>query len=349
VLTAIWRRVLEQPCVGIDDNFFDLGGDSVLALRLVDEVMQTCYQKLSPAMIYQARTIRALSMLLEEPCTTLVSPLALLKAGPESPPVFITHGMSGDTNFSELARQTRTNHPIYGIRAQLALDPEQPFDRIEDIARHHVEVIKTIQPKGPYALIGYSFGGLVALEMSRCLLADGEIVALLALLDTYPHSRHLPPAQRLRLTLRRTRSHLLRIRQMSFGGALSYGRSLLGRLHRVALPTRAPAETHPRLRIKDRNYAAFRRYGPRFFPGKIKFVRAEVSSFQPSNPIDVWGKLVAEMEVEAVPGDHLDIVDRHYQSLSPVLSRYLERALDQRTADLPAPLETSSYGFSQNL
>ena len=117
---------------------------------------------------------------------------------------------------------------------------------------------------------------------------------------------------------------------MSFRRALSYGRFLLGRLHRVALPTRAPADMHPGLRIKDRNYGAFRRYRPRFYPGKIKFVRAEVSSFQPSNPIDVWGNLVGEMEVEEVPGDHLEIVDRHYQSLSPVLSRYLEGALDRR-------------------
>jgi acetoacetyl-CoA synthetase len=262
--------------------------------------------------------------------------LTLLKAGTETPPIFITHGLSGDANFSELARQTRTDHPIYGIRAQLALDANQPFDRIEDIARHNVEVIKTIQPNGPYALIGYSFGGLVALEMSRCLLADGEIVALLALLDTYPHSRYLTPAQRLRLTLRRTMSHLLRIKQMSFGGALSYcGRALHGRLHRVALRTRPPADAHRGLRIKDRNYAAFRRYRPQFYPGKIKFVRAEVSSFQPSNPIDVWGRLVAEMEVEAVPGDHLDIVDRHYQNLSPVLSRFLEQALDRKAADQP--------------
>jgi acetoacetyl-CoA synthetase len=201
--------------------------------------------------------------------------------------------MSGDANFSELARQTRTNHPIYGIRAQLALDPDQPFDQIEDIARHHVEVIKTIQPKGPYALIGYSFGGLVALEMSRCLLAGGENVALLALLDTYPHSRHLPPSQRLRLALRRTRSHFSRIKRLSFGGALSYcSRALRGRLHRVSLGTRPRADAHPRLPIKDRNYAAFRRYRPQFYPGKIKFVRAEVGSFQPSNPIDVWGQLV---------------------------------------------------------
>ena len=329
MLTPIWRRVLQQPSIGIDDNFFDLGGDSSLVLRLLDEIMQACPRELSPAMIYQAPTIRALAMLLEQPCTTLASPLVLLKNGTETPPVFITHGMSGDADFSELARQTRTNHPIYGIRAQFALDEDRSFDRIEDTARHNVDVIKTVQPKGPYALIGYCFGGLVALEMSRCLLAEGEIVALLALLDTYPHSRYLPPAQRLRLVLRRTKSHLLRIKQMSCGGALSYcGRALLGRIHQVALRTRPPADGHRGLRIKDRNYAAFRRYRPQFYPGKIKFVRAEVSSFWPSNPVAVWGELVAEMEVETVPGDHLDMVERQYQKLSLVLSRYLERALD---------------------
>jgi acetoacetyl-CoA synthetase len=331
VLTAIWRRVLQQPCIGVDDNFFDLGGDPSLALRLFDEVMQTCGRELTPAMIYQAPTIRALAMLLEKSCTTLVAPFVLLKAGTETPPVFIAHGLSGDANFFELARQTRTNHPIYGIRAQLALDADQPFDRIEDMARHNVEAIKAIQPKGPYALIGYSFGGLVALEMSRCLLADGENVALLALLDAYPHSRYLSPAQRLRLTLRRTKSHFYNIKQMPFGEALSYcGRGLLHRLHMVGLETRPSADTDSSLRIKHRNYQAYRKYRPQFYPSKIKFVRTAVSSFQPSNPMAVWGELVAEMEVETVPGDHLDIIDSHYQNLSPVLSRYLERALDHR-------------------
>jgi acetoacetyl-CoA synthetase len=282
-------------------------------------------------MIYQAPTIRALAILLEKYCTTLVSPLILLKAGTETPPVFITHGLSGDADFFELARQTRTNHPIYGIQAKLALDAEQLFDRIEDMARHNVETIRTIQPKGPYALIGYSFGGLVALEMSRCLLADGENVALLALLDAYPHSRYLPPAQRLRLTLRRTKRHLLNIKQMPFGKAMSYcRRGLIRRLHLVGFQTRLSADAHSSSHIKDRNYRAFKNYRPQFYPGRIKFVRAEVGSFMPSNPTDVWGELVAEMEVETVPGDHLDIVDQNYQNLSPLLSGYLERALDQR-------------------
>jgi acetoacetyl-CoA synthetase len=328
LLTAIWRRVLGQPSIGVDDNFFDLGGDSTLALRVFEEVIETCGRELSPVMIYRAPTIRALAMLLEEPGTSLISPLALLKAGTESPPVFFSHGLSGDANFFELARQTRTNHPIYGIWAEIPRDADQPFDRIEDMARHNVEVIKAVQPKGPYALIGYSFGGLVALEMSRCLLADGENVALLALLDTYPHRRYLSLAQRLELTLRRTKSHLYKLKQMPFGETLAYGwRDLQRRLRLVGFET---AETHPSLRIKDRSYVAFKQYRPQFYPGKIKFVRAEASSFLPSDPVAVWGKLVAEIEVETVPGDHLEMVDRHYQNLSPLLSRYLEQALDQR-------------------
>jgi thioesterase domain-containing protein len=325
VLTTIWQRVLQRPCIGVDDNFFDLGGDSSLALRLFDEVMRTCCRQLSPVMIYQAPTIRALAMLLEGPCTTLGSPLALLKAGTATPPVFFAPSLSGNANFFDLARQTRTNHPIYGIWAN------QPFNRVEDMARHNVEVIKTIQPKGPYALIGYSFGGLVALEMSRCLLADGEDVALLALLDTYPHRRHLSLAQRLPLTLRRTRSHLSKVKRMPFGGALSYCvRGLQHRLHLVGLQTRPPADRRPSLPIEDGNYIALREYRPQFYPGKIKFVRAEANSFLPSDPMAVWGELVAQIEVETVPGDHREIVDRHYHNLSPLLSRYLEQAFDQR-------------------
>jgi acetoacetyl-CoA synthetase len=190
-------------------------------------------------------------------------------------------------------------------------------------------VIKTIQPKGPYALIGYSFGGLVALEMSRCLLADGDKVALLALLDTYPHRRHLPLAQRLPLTLRRTKSHVHKIKQMPYGGALSYCvRGLHRRLHFLGLQTRFPADTRPNLCIEDRNYIAFREYRPQFYPGKIKFVRAEGNFF---DPMKVWGGLVAQIDVETVPGDHLEILDRRYQNLSPLLSRYLEQALDQRS------------------
>lgn len=324
VLTSIWRRVLQQPQIGIDDNFFDLGGDSSLALRLFDEIMQTCGRQLSPVMIYQAPTIRALALLLEGPCTRLGSPLALLKAGTETTPVFFAYGLSGDANFFELARQTRTNHPIYGIWA------DQPFDRIEDMARHNVEVIKTIQPKGPYALIGYSFGGLVALEMSRCLLADREKVALLALLDTYPHRRYLSLDQRLRLPLRRMKSHLYRITHMPSGGALSYCiRSLHRSLQFRGSQDRPDVETRRSLPIKDRNYVAFREYRPQFYPGKVKFVRAEANSFLPIDPMAVWGELLPEIEVETVPGDHLEIVDRNYQNLSPLLSRYLEQALDQ--------------------
>src|SRR5208282_6858497 len=88
-LTPIWQRVLQLPSVGIDDNFFDLGGDSALALELFNEVALACGRELPPVMIYHAPTISALATLLEQPTTPRVPPLVQLKSGSGQPPVFI--------------------------------------------------------------------------------------------------------------------------------------------------------------------------------------------------------------------------------------------------------------------
>src|SRR5208282_5122258 len=94
-LTPIWQRVLQLSSVGVNDNFFDLGGDSALALELFHEIALACGRELPPVMIYHAPTIADLAGILEQPVAQRVPPLVELKSGSRQPPIFIAHGLGG--------------------------------------------------------------------------------------------------------------------------------------------------------------------------------------------------------------------------------------------------------------
>lgn len=313
VLTPIWQRVLQLPSLGVTDNFFELGGDSSLALQLFNEIAQVCDRELPPVTIYQAPTISALAVLLEQPTTPRFPTLVLLKPGTENPPVFIAHGLGGSVmDFFQPVRHLATDHPIYGMQVRGIDGLDEPLERIEDMAEFYLDAIKQLQPRGPYVLVGYSLGGLVVLEMAQRLLAHGEKVALLALLDAYPHIRYLSLGQRVRLIARQGRRGLHSLGNLS--GSAPYQ------------PPAGVSLTPAMQRVRDSAYLALTRYRPRFYPGKIKFVRAEISSAFPDNARAVWAPLAEEFEVDTVPGDHLGMIATHYESLASLLSRYLYEA-----------------------
>ena len=192
VLTPIWQRVLQLSSIQVDGDFFDLGGDDLLARELFTEIAQACHRELPPVTIYQARTIAALAALLEQPTALKFPALVHLKKGAKKPPVFIAHGLGGSViDFFQTVRHIESDHPIYGIQAKGTDGLDAPLERIEDMAEFHLSAIRELQPHGPYALIGYSLGGLVALEMAQRLSENGEKVGLLAMLDAYPNLRHL--------------------------------------------------------------------------------------------------------------------------------------------------------------
>jgi thioesterase domain-containing protein len=313
VLTPIWQRVLQLPSIGVTDNFFDLGGDPSLALQLFNEIAKVCDRELPPVTIYQAPTISALAALLEQPTTPRFPALVLLKRGAENPPVFIAHGLGGSVmDFFQPVRHIATDHPIYGMQVKGIDRLDEPLERIEDMADFYLDAIKKLQPRGPYVLVGYSLGGLVVLEMAQRLLAHGEKIALLAMLDAYPHIRYLSLGQRVRLIARQWRR----------------GLHPLGNLSRSApyQPSAGVSLTSAMQRVRDSAYLAWTRYRPRFYPGKIKFVRAEISSAFPDNATAVWARLAEEFDVETMPGDHLGMIANHYESLASLLSRYLYEA-----------------------
>lgn len=308
-LIPIWQRVLQVPSVGVEDNFFDLGGDSTLALELFNEISRLYGRELPPVMIYHASTILALAGLLEKPSALRLPALVKLKPGSD-PPVFITHGLGGTVmDFYQVLKHIRTASAIHGMQAQGIDGMEEPLDAIEDMARCSLEAVRTLQPHGPYFLIGFSLGGLVTLEMAQQLTAEGEKIALLAMLDSYPHINHLPAVQRARLVVQQIRYRISRKK------TVNGNQSLNDRLS----PTMQ--------RFRERARLALGRYQPRYYPGTIRFVRAADPTDFPSDPVAIWKHLAKEFLVDTVPGDHLGIMTTHYEELANALSRYLSEAL----------------------
>jgi acetoacetyl-CoA synthetase len=331
MLTPIWRRLLQRSSIGVDDNFFDLGGDSSLALQLFSEIAVACGRELQPVTIYIAPTIASLAAVLEEPEEMRFPPLVLLKDGAEQPPLFVAHGLGGSViDFFQVVKYIQTPHPIHGMQSKGIEGTEEPFDRIEDMAQFHLDAIRQLQPHGPYLLAGYSLGGLITFEIARQLTAAGEKVALLAMLDAYPDIRYLSFAQRARLMTRLVTRRASTAMRLPVGEALS----LIVRpsrrrstAPRVSYQLPVDVSLSPAMqRARERAYLALTRYKPQFYPGTIKFVRAKTPTAFPADPAAVWAHLANKFEVETVPGDHLEIMSTHYEQLASALSRYVEKA-----------------------
>jgi thioesterase domain-containing protein len=261
----------------------------------------------------------------------------LLKDGNEAPPILIAHGLSGTVQVHKLAKHIQTDQPVYGIQAKGVDGKEEPFDRIEDMASYYIDELDEILPEDSYILVGYSFGGLVALEVAQRLQQKGKKIPLLVFIDTYPHQRFTRFSTRSKWFLLRMGGHLSHMRQQPLRAAWSYFFKGVKRrlyLSEAVLETAAPQKIPPAdaarqeilQRLKQRTFASYEKYNPRFYPGKIKFITTETKTFFPSDPATVWKHLAAEFEVEVVPGDHLNIVTTEFQSLAEALTRYIEEA-----------------------
>jgi acetoacetyl-CoA synthetase len=267
------------------------------------------------------------------------------KAGPKTgnaaSPAFITHGIGSSVmDFFELVKHIETPRPIYGMQARGTDGVDEPLDTIEDMAQFFLDAIKTIQPSGPYLLIGYSLGGLITLEMAQRLEENGEVengenVALLALLETYPHRSYLPFGPRFQLSTRLVRHHASAMMKLPARGVVPYIRG--GSEYRWKV-SQDPGESETNnfpggelsalamLRVCEKAKSALARYRPRPYSGRIRFVKAAISLRFPENPRAVWAGLLPQLEVEIVPGTHQGIVRTEFKSLAAVLSRYLKEA-----------------------
>jgi len=185
-LRSIWQQTLGIESIGLDQNYFDLGGDSSLAVQMFARMEDVFKVKLPLATLYEAPTIQELAAVLRGKASeSRWSPLVEIQSSGSRPAFFCMHGAGGNVlNYRELSKHLGPDQPFYGLQC-LGLDGScAPLTRIEDMAVLYVNEIRRVQPHGPYFLGGYCMGGTVAYEVAQQLEAAGEPVALLALFDT---------------------------------------------------------------------------------------------------------------------------------------------------------------------
>lgn len=187
ILCGIFAEVLGVDSVGVDDSFFDLGGHSLLAFSLVERLrergMQVTLKKL-----FEVPTVAGLMNRLDS--TSIRDALEVLlpiRARGSKPPFFCVHPAGGVSwCYMPLARSVPADYPLYGLQAR-GFDGTSELPRsLRDMAAEYIEQIRTVQASGPYHLMGWSFGGVVAHEMAVQLKAAGEDVAALIVMDGYP-------------------------------------------------------------------------------------------------------------------------------------------------------------------
>jgi len=265
-----------------------------------------------------------------------VPPLVLVKSGDHGVPgFFLVHGMGG-TALDTFPIGTRIRWPgnIYSVQGR-GLDPStSPDDRIEDMAQAAADAIIQHQPAGPYYLAGISWGGMVMLEAALRLIENGQRVALLAFLDTYPHPRLWPIRCWLGVAFRRTWRHLAALMRLRFGEMVSQLALLPVKAanslrYRTGAPVRLESfrPLPPALGQARAAYAlAVARYRPRPFPAPIIFIEAGRHGPFPTDPAFVWGRLGQRLELHRIPCEHGEMFTTHAGETADCLSRCLERA-----------------------
>ncbi|MBW4680494.1 MAG: amino acid adenylation domain-containing protein [Microcoleus vaginatus WJT46-NPBG5] len=347
-LAQIWEAVLGVQSISIKDNFFDLGGHSLLAVRLLDRVEKVFGKTFPLPTLFNAPTIEQLANTIRAAgIDTSSETLVPLRLGKDKPPLFCIYGIM---LYHGLARNLAEDQPVYGVYLQAEVDilkadnPEKLLSAmsVTSLASKYLKEIRKQQPVGPYYLAGESFGGLVAYEIAQQLRAEGEQVALLALLDSFaPGSVKKAPLP-VRVTL-----HLQNFFRQGFAYALEkvlrrlkFSKKQLLRLTKRrygklgSSSERSLPNTRTDSAIRDLRELilekASENYAPQPYPGKITLFRAIArNEFEATytDPQLGWGKFAAgELEIHDVPGDHIGILQEpNVKVLAKKLSAYLQK------------------------
>ncbi len=334
-LVKIWEKMLGVHPISVRDNFFELGGHSMLAVRLVAQLEKIYHKNLPLATVFQASTIEQLaSVIRQEGWSSPFSSLRVIQPKGSKTPLFCIHVLGKGLKFYRpMVKYLGTEQPLYGL-AIPTVDRSSAFlHRAEDLAAHYIKEMQILQPEGPYFLAGMSFGGIVAFEMAQQLVAQGQKVSLLALLDTYaPNSVQLVPIRErlsahwskflqlgpIYIWQRATKSVLRRLNDTFKETAYKF-------YQRIGSPLPDYLQAYA---FEQHNWQASEDYVPQVYTGRITLFQAKEAnldfSYYPVTQLG-WGELAAGgLDIYEIPGSHLSMVQEpHVQVLAEKLSACL--------------------------
>jgi amino acid adenylation domain-containing protein len=318
-MQKVWQQVLGHKRIGMQDNFFELGGHSLIAVRLMQRIEKEFGKNLLITKLLEAPTVETLTNLVRSnaPADLCPSIIPLQPRGMKEP-LFFVHGLFGSVlRFRDMARCMEPDQPLYGIQAQGLDGVLAPLDRVESMATLYYEQLRRFRPHGPYHLGGYSFGGLVALELAQRLKQAGEEVGLLALVDTYVPSK--------------TSSGLIRrFSSLSIAGKFQYSVKRLDRFRKGLRTTVRVLTLPPAVKaVREAAALAEREYKPLSYQGKITLFRASEKGLRGlSGPQSGWEHFAqGGVEVVEIDGDHGSILNEPtVQVLAGLIRDHLSQA-----------------------
>jgi acyl-coenzyme A synthetase/AMP-(fatty) acid ligase/thioesterase domain-containing protein/acyl carrier protein len=321
-LVKIWENIIGIDEIGIEDDFFAMGGDSLQAMRIFVEIERMLGKKLPLSLLFQASTVsQQASLLQDKDWAADWSSLVEVQPDGNAPPLLCLPGVGGNVlNFHDLSKYLGNDQPVYALQSKGIGGLEEPLTHIIDIARYHIQAIKEVQPIGPYYLCGSSFGGKVAYEIAQQLYDLGDEVSLVVMFDTYGpnYPKRLPGMTRRKVKINRQvqkfQKHLKNLRNLDLQGKIHYLKfrlpSSYQRLH-LWISNRYQELRYPLpqdlKKVRKANKLAGRyTIAPPKFGGRLVLFRA---SHQPyglvPDPLLGWGAVAKDrMVVIEVEGHH---------------------------------------------
>ena len=356
-LVGLWQELLGVTQIGVHDSFFDLGGHSLIAVRLFARIRKLFSVDLPISVLFTAQTVEEGAALIRSlvpdagasgsPATSLPRQFEYLvpmhpNQNSTATPFFLVAGMFGNVlNLRHLANQIGTDRPFYGLQARGLYGGAKPHESFEEMATEYLREVRVLQPHGPYLLGGFSGGGITALEMALQLRAAGEEVELLAMLDTPAPAidERLSAVDRVTIQLQTLRRDKFHYPSRWWRRRRDWQRSQSA--HHDAV-TNDEGALH-NAEIEQAFYRALHRYEVHHYQGEIKLYRPpeEVAYRLPGGRrIDAdrnflhddngWRKYCDRVEVVNVSGDHDSMVlEPHVRVLAPHMRAAIEAAEDR--------------------
>jgi len=349
-LAAIWCDVLGVQELGVTDDFFELGGHSLMAVRLFAEMERKLGVRLPLSALFETATVAGLAEMVDrERVSASEWPSVVeLRAGAGHPPLFLIAWAGGEVlPYRDLVESLSAPRPVYGLMAPGADRRAEPIASVEALAAHYVATVREVQPSGPYCLGGFCFSGLVAYEMARLLLAEGESVSLLAMIDAYPYRRVQRPTrveiERVKLEVFRSadvrgkfawiRGRLVGLKNRGRSAVyLRVGPGLYERLAARGLQGRLPRRPWNLVLVVSN--LARRNYLPSALDVRVDFFRAQRAADGRPTPWDeLAGGGVVLHEIVAADIDHASMMRApHARLLAAALTSVLEESAEDHAA-----------------